>query len=641
MDLLGGLYFAWAPPNIFINFRLRILSSAVPSSSAMSLFDYFDSAAASPSPTAFHMMAIPQAANTANAFAGDERCAVCGDGAHGVHFGVQVCRACAAFFRRSTIARRVYRCRYDGNCAIDQPEVRCACRACRFAKCLALGMDPAAVQRNRDQIGPRRHKATAANPGRRTDGGEIWRHNSSSPPQQNFMPISSSNFLLPPLFTADTAGVQLHGVAKWEHFEEEGIADVSTTSTTTREVHVEDGKLYALLGKVPRPSVTPAADQLFLLRRALPSAFSAPPPTQQRQPPQQQQPQTTHTGGGGDSGNASASSSVFASPQQHSPTIGVGGGPSCSSAAITHQQPSPAAAAAPFILDNGIPLISEMLRGYRRFKTLRLSAHYLTGNLSQNQLQQTLLGDCEEKDLVLANYADNVNILRTDLSLLSEMVEQSFPPLQGAFSMDSKWALLRNFLCPFFIAERSHLTAQRFPPNDTRLVASPYHYFDLARLDHFFAVEQCKTRPEDIARVFEPTFRKIFFLFSDFHTLRLIDEEFVGLMGLLFWNDQVDGINGEERSLALNTRERLFAELYTVSCRRQAEEVAATTTADWGKNSAQRGGTSGGERFCTILNKLHFCQKLSLEIASNFSLVNVSRTFEVDPFLHQFNPQTF
>uniref|UniRef100_A0A183CEH4 Uncharacterized protein n=1 Tax=Globodera pallida TaxID=36090 RepID=A0A183CEH4_GLOPA len=365
------------------------------------------------------------------------------------------------------------------------------------------------------------------------------------------MPITSSNFLLPPLFTAD-ADVQLHGVAKWEHFEDDGsIADVSTTSTTTtttREVHVEDGKLYALLGKVPPPSVAPAADQLFLLRRALPSAFSAPPPTQQRQPPQQQppqQPQTTHIGGGGDSGNASASSSVFASPQQHSPPIGVGGGPSCSSAATTQQQSSPAAgaASAPFIVDNGIPLISEMLRGYRRFKTLRLSAHYLTGNLSQNQLQQTLtlLGDCEEKDLVLANYADNVNILRTDLSLLSEMVEQSFPPLQGAFSMDSKWALLRNFLCPFFIAERSHLTAQRFPPNDTRFVASPYHYFDLARLDHFFAVEQCKTRPEDIARVFEPTFRK----------------------------------------------------------------------------------------------------KLSLEIASNFSLVNVSRTFEVDPFMHQFNPQTF
>jgi hypothetical protein len=49
-----------------------------------------------------------------------ERCAVCSDIAQGIHFGVIVCRACAAFFRRSTIAKRVYKCRFDGNCPIDQ-----------------------------------------------------------------------------------------------------------------------------------------------------------------------------------------------------------------------------------------------------------------------------------------------------------------------------------------------------------------------------------------------------------------------------------------------------------------------------------------------------------------------------------------
>jgi len=47
------------------------------------------------------------------------RCAVCSDQAQGLHFGVMVCRACAAFFRRSTIAKRVYQCRYSGNCQIN------------------------------------------------------------------------------------------------------------------------------------------------------------------------------------------------------------------------------------------------------------------------------------------------------------------------------------------------------------------------------------------------------------------------------------------------------------------------------------------------------------------------------------------
>uniref|UniRef100_A0A915LUF5 Nuclear receptor domain-containing protein n=1 Tax=Meloidogyne javanica TaxID=6303 RepID=A0A915LUF5_MELJA len=70
------------------------------------------------------------------------RCAVCSDQAQGLHFGVMVCRACAAFFRRSTIAKRVYQCRYSGNCQINFREVRCSCRACRFARCISLGMDP-------------------------------------------------------------------------------------------------------------------------------------------------------------------------------------------------------------------------------------------------------------------------------------------------------------------------------------------------------------------------------------------------------------------------------------------------------------------------------------------------------------------
>lgn len=33
-------------------------------------------------------------------------------------------------------------------------DVRCACRHCRFNKCLAVGMDARAIQNDRDRIGP-------------------------------------------------------------------------------------------------------------------------------------------------------------------------------------------------------------------------------------------------------------------------------------------------------------------------------------------------------------------------------------------------------------------------------------------------------------------------------------------------------
>ncbi|CAD6185211.1 unnamed protein product [Caenorhabditis auriculariae] len=81
-------------------------------------------------------------------------CSVCGESGDGAHFGAEACRACAAFFRRSVAMNKTYSCRSNGNCVV-QANVRCMCRACRFAKCLAVGMRKASVQRHRDQLGKR------------------------------------------------------------------------------------------------------------------------------------------------------------------------------------------------------------------------------------------------------------------------------------------------------------------------------------------------------------------------------------------------------------------------------------------------------------------------------------------------------
>lgn len=48
------------------------------------------------------------------------KCQICDDAADGQHFGVDACRACAAFFRR-TIARQMkYICRYENKCEISK-----------------------------------------------------------------------------------------------------------------------------------------------------------------------------------------------------------------------------------------------------------------------------------------------------------------------------------------------------------------------------------------------------------------------------------------------------------------------------------------------------------------------------------------
>lgn len=67
-------------------------------------------------------------------------CAVCGDLASGRFYSVFACNGCKTFFRRVIIENRTYSCKRNGNCSIDK-NMRCACRHCRFKKCLQVGMD--------------------------------------------------------------------------------------------------------------------------------------------------------------------------------------------------------------------------------------------------------------------------------------------------------------------------------------------------------------------------------------------------------------------------------------------------------------------------------------------------------------------
>uniref|UniRef100_A0A8R1HPE0 Uncharacterized protein n=1 Tax=Caenorhabditis japonica TaxID=281687 RepID=A0A8R1HPE0_CAEJA len=80
------------------------------------------------------------------------KCAVCLEDGDGLHFGAEACRACTAFFRRSVALNKKYECRAHGNCEVAS-NIRCMCRACRFTKCLKVGMNPECVQNRRDITG--------------------------------------------------------------------------------------------------------------------------------------------------------------------------------------------------------------------------------------------------------------------------------------------------------------------------------------------------------------------------------------------------------------------------------------------------------------------------------------------------------
>ncbi|CCD70827.1 Nuclear hormone receptor family member nhr-57 [Caenorhabditis elegans] len=74
-------------------------------------------------------------------------CSVCHQLGDGYHFGAIACKACAAFFRRTTSMNLApkFVCRKKNECVIKMSS-RDSCKSCRYAKCLHVGMNPEVVQ---------------------------------------------------------------------------------------------------------------------------------------------------------------------------------------------------------------------------------------------------------------------------------------------------------------------------------------------------------------------------------------------------------------------------------------------------------------------------------------------------------------
>lgn len=75
-------------------------------------------------------------------------CRICGEKASGFHYGANTCEACKGFFRRSLRKKEKYKCVGRGRCEIRSSK-RSLCGACRYRKCLAVGMSKEAIKTGR------------------------------------------------------------------------------------------------------------------------------------------------------------------------------------------------------------------------------------------------------------------------------------------------------------------------------------------------------------------------------------------------------------------------------------------------------------------------------------------------------------
>lgn len=77
--------------------------------------------------------------------------------ASGFHYGVASCEACKAFFKRTIQGNIEYTCPANNECEINKRR-RKACQACRFQKCLIMGMLKEGVRLDRVRGGRQKYR---------------------------------------------------------------------------------------------------------------------------------------------------------------------------------------------------------------------------------------------------------------------------------------------------------------------------------------------------------------------------------------------------------------------------------------------------------------------------------------------------
>lgn len=133
-------------------------------------------------------------------------CRICDGEASGIHYGVNTCEACKAFFRRAVMEKDKYQCAKDKNCKIIDRK-RGNCSYCRLQKCLNLGMSRDAMRHGRYTVAIRtktilevkqlKEKAENVNktPSLETSPtpiAHITDHSSSIPKLDNLLPVNTT-----------------------------------------------------------------------------------------------------------------------------------------------------------------------------------------------------------------------------------------------------------------------------------------------------------------------------------------------------------------------------------------------------------------------------------------------------------------
>uniref|UniRef100_A0A915A8I4 NR LBD domain-containing protein n=1 Tax=Parascaris univalens TaxID=6257 RepID=A0A915A8I4_PARUN len=263
----------------------------------------------------------------------------------------------------------------------------------------------------------------------------------------------------------------------------------------------------------------------------------------------------------------------------------------------------------------GLPLIGQAIIGYRKLLSLRRTARSLQPG---HQIQKLFEEKSEWREI---NFNGSTAMLRTDVSLTAEMVNEHFPPF-NVIETDHKQRLFRNFFACFILIERAYLSSCFFPgKSDDRFAFSHNAFFEINNLVKYYECDTVKVEPVEAAKIFKPTYDVVLRCLKEpMAELRFTEAEMVGLLALCLWNDAIDGISEETSAIAKQTRNIIYRELFLV-CSQTAPESAP-------------------ERLGAIVHFLTVAQRISARMTENFSIAKLFNIFDIDAILFDLMPTT-
>lgn len=138
--------------NIIDNLNSNPLNTSAASSNTTT-----NSGNITPGPSSVSANSITSHGSTSGVGSNHETCLICGDVASGKHYGLRSCEACKAFFKRTVQGKIEYSCPATRECEINKRR-RKACQACRFQKCLNMGMLKEGVRLDRVRGGRQKYR---------------------------------------------------------------------------------------------------------------------------------------------------------------------------------------------------------------------------------------------------------------------------------------------------------------------------------------------------------------------------------------------------------------------------------------------------------------------------------------------------